>query len=128
MRNRLKRFARRNREKMYIPLKKLVKNLRWTSIILGVTNVGVIFMGVIFFVCWHGRSCTRTQLLPFFFVMVAAGVRVMAMIRCAVEQQAAAIAVLGSGSSSSSVPDASVVADDLSRLERRVTLLSSHTK
>ncbi|XP_048500532.1 uncharacterized protein LOC104893624 isoform X4 [Beta vulgaris subsp. vulgaris] len=121
MRNRLKRFARRNRAKMYIPLKKLVKNLRWTSIILGVTNVGVIFMGVIFFVCWHGRSCTRTQLLPFFFVMVAAGVRVMAMIRCAVEQQAAAIAVLGSGSSSSSVPDASVVAVDLSRLERRLS-------
>ncbi|KNA18371.1 hypothetical protein SOVF_071440 [Spinacia oleracea] len=99
---------------MCMSLKKLVKNLRWMSIVLGVNNVGVIAIGSSLFVCGHGRSCSRSQVLPFLLVMVAAGVRVMAMIRCAIEQQAAAIAVLGSS------PDASIVSDNLSRVQRRL--------
>lgn len=116
MRKRLKKRAARKRAEMCMSLKKLVKNLRWMSIVLGVNNVGVIAIGSSLFVCGHGRSCSRSQVLPFLLVMVAAGVRVMAMIRCAIEQQAAAIAVLGSS------PDASIVSDNLSRVQRRVCL------
>uniref|UniRef100_A0A803NA71 Fungal lipase-like domain-containing protein n=1 Tax=Chenopodium quinoa TaxID=63459 RepID=A0A803NA71_CHEQI len=113
MRKRLKRVGERNRAKMSTSSKKLVKNLRWTSIVLGISNVAVIAIGGSLFFCGHSQSCSRSQLLPFFLVMAAAGVRVMAMIRCAIEQQAAAIAVLGSS------PDASVVSDNLSRVQRR---------
>ncbi|XP_021776360.1 uncharacterized protein LOC110740191 [Chenopodium quinoa] len=114
MRKRLKRVGERNRAKMSTSSKKLVKNLRWTSIVLGISNVAVIAIGGSLFFCGHSQSCSRSQLLPFFLVMAAAGVRVMAMIRCAIEQQAAAIAVLGSS------PDASVVSDNLSRVQRRL--------
>ncbi|CAO2820531.1 unnamed protein product [Amaranthus hypochondriacus] len=100
---------------MWKSLQKTVKNLRKTSIVLGISNIGVIAMGGALMVFEDERSCKRNQLLPFFIVMAVAGVRVLAMIRCAIEQQAAAIAVLGSS------PDASsALTDNLSRQQRRL--------
>lgn len=117
MRKRVKRGSggERKRTKMWKSLQKTVKNLRKTSIVLGISNIGVIAMGGALMVFEDERSCKRNQLLPFFIVMAVAGVRVLAMIRCAIEQQAAAIAVLGSS------PDASsALTDNLSRQQRRV--------
>uniref|UniRef100_A0A7C8ZPT0 DUF7358 domain-containing protein n=2 Tax=Opuntia streptacantha TaxID=393608 RepID=A0A7C8ZPT0_OPUST len=95
-------------------LKKVVKNLRCSSIVLGVTNVGVMALGGTLIAFSPRMYCSGHQLIPFCAIMATAGVRILAMVRCAIHQQAAAIAILGSS------PHDPVASNDLSRLQRRL--------
>ncbi|XP_074319737.1 uncharacterized protein LOC141656661 [Silene latifolia] len=99
---------------------KLLNNLRYTSLILGISNLTVIILGLILIVFGYLKSCTRPQLVPFYLLIFASAIRIFAMIRCAIAQQAAAIAIIGSSSSSSPSP-VSALDDDRSRRQRQLS-------
>ncbi|KAL9242500.1 hypothetical protein vseg_016492 [Gypsophila vaccaria] len=101
---------------------KMLKNLRCTSLILGITNMGVIIIGLILNFAGCLRYCSRNQLVPFYSLVFGSAARILAMFRCAVAQQAAAVAILGSSPSGGGGGGrGSGYVDECSRLERRLS-------
>ncbi|CAJ1977809.1 unnamed protein product [Sphenostylis stenocarpa] len=70
-----------------------VRNLRWWSLAVGVSNLAVVLMGGLLILRTH-HLCPRRFLLPFLFVSLAAPIRVVVMFQTAFAQQAAATLIL----------------------------------
>ncbi|GAB4834160.1 hypothetical protein Ancab_032424 [Ancistrocladus abbreviatus] len=93
--------------------RKLVKNLRRTTIVLGLSNMAVIALGTTLLVLGH-HICKRHRLVPVFLVSIGSVVRIVTMVRCAIEQEATAMSIV------SSSPDLSMVDADVTRIQRRM--------
>lgn len=99
-------------EKLALLLSKL-KTVRWVTLFLGFSNLGVVFLGgfllvLVFLSCGGGES------LPFLVVSVLAGIRIMSMILTGIAQEATASMILTEQQAESTVVDAVI------RHERRV--------
>ncbi|XP_057959730.1 uncharacterized protein LOC131152103 [Malania oleifera] len=88
-----------------------LKSVRWVTLVLGVSNIVVIILGaLIVFLAFP--ACRRSGILPFAFIWVAAAMRIVAMVRTGVAQEATAMTIIGSPTSAT--------VDPVVRQERRM--------
>lgn len=93
-----------------------VQKLRLSSMILGISNTVVLLVGTLLVILSY-PSCDRQYLFPFVAVLVAAAVRLGAMLQSGIAQEAAAKTIL----ESTAVADASAaIVDSVIRHGRRV--------
>lgn len=95
-----------------IMLSKL-KTVRWVTLFLGFSNLGVVFLGGLL-VLLVFLSCTGGESLPFAVVSILAGIKIMSMIGAGIAQEATASMILSEQQAESAVADAVI------RHERRV--------
>ena len=89
-----------------------LRRLRWVYLILMIGNVIVVILGG-FLVFLAYSSCGSHRTLPYLVVSLASLVRVIAIIRVAIAQEAAAVVILAT-------PDENTIVDAVFRRERRV--------
>lgn len=89
-----------------------LRSLRWVYLFLVIANAVVVILGV-FLVFLAYPPCGRHRVLPYLVVSLASVVRVIAIIRAGIAQEAAAIMILAS-------PDETTIVDAVIRQERRV--------
>ncbi|KAL5703162.1 hypothetical protein ACHQM5_028289 [Ranunculus cassubicifolius] len=87
-----------------------LKTLRWITIILGISNLIVIFLGSIIIV---SSKCSKGMILPFVIAVITSIVRVVSMIGTGIAQEATANTIISS-------PAESLVVDAVIRQERRM--------
>ncbi|KAL6970823.1 hypothetical protein U1Q18_030507 [Sarracenia purpurea var. burkii] len=90
----------------------ILKNLRWCTLITGLSNVVVIILGAILMTLVY-PACGHKDILPFTFILFGSCLRIVIMIRAGISQRATATIVLNSSPQSS-------VLDAVIRHERRV--------
>ncbi|XP_048127267.1 uncharacterized protein LOC115739131 isoform X2 [Rhodamnia argentea] len=89
----------------------VLNNLRYSTMVLGVSNAAVVILGCCLLLISF-PSCGPRQTLPFAAVTLAAAVRILAMVRTGIAQEATATTVLESSHSA--------VVDAVIRQERRM--------
>ncbi|WJZ87987.1 hypothetical protein VitviT2T_007327 [Vitis vinifera] len=89
-----------------------LRSLRWVYLFLVIANAVVVILGV-FLVFLAYPPCGRHRVLPYLVVTLASVVRVIAIIRAGIAQEAAAIMILAS-------PDETTIVDAVIRQERRM--------
>ncbi|KAK1271217.1 putative disease resistance protein [Acorus gramineus] len=96
-----------------------LKSVRWVVFFLGVSNVGVLFLGG-FLVVSVFSGCGDAKKLPFMAVAAVAAVRVMAMVGAGVAQKATATTIVAELQQQ---PLEGSIVDEVVRHERRIFLM-----